>query len=297
MSATKVKRRRFSFSPYGFLCAAVAIYGLFVVYPIVETIILSFTSWNGYSPIKEFVGLRNYVMIFTKDPVFWVAIKNNVIWATLSILIPVGTALILAVVVDGLPRLSGLFRGAFFVPTVVPTVVVATIWSWIYNPMVGLLNTLLGSVGLEKWTHVWLGEPDTALYSVLAAGSWRYVGFCMVILLAGLRGIPDEIRDAARIDGASEWQFFRRITVPMLRDVITVLVVFSTIGSFRLFDLVYVMTWGGPNNASDVLATHMYTQAFRNNLMGYGAALSVLLLSMVTVVTVVQMRVLQRQQQ
>jgi raffinose/stachyose/melibiose transport system permease protein len=155
--------------------------------------------------------------------------------------------------------------------------VIGVIWNWIYNPLFGLLNTGLRNVGLGGLAYGWLGESETALYAVLLTAIWSYLGFCIVVLFSGLQKVDSELVDASRIDGANVWQRFRNIIVPQIRPVLTMVIVYTIIGGFNVFDVVWVMTAGGPNNASEVIATYTYEVAFRNSEYGYGATLSMVM--------------------
>jgi ABC-type sugar transport system permease subunit len=170
-----------------------------------------------------------------------------------------------------------LYRTAYFLPVVLSPVVIGIIWMWIYNPLFGLLNTALRGVGLDGLATGWLGESETALYAVLVTAIWSYVGFCVVVLFAGLQKVDPELVAAARIDGANARQRFRHVIVPQIRPVLTMVIVYTVIGGFNVFDVVWVMTEGGPNNATEVIATYTYEVAFRANDYGYGATLSMVM--------------------
>ncbi|MBI3962322.1 MAG: sugar ABC transporter permease [Deinococcus sp.] len=169
------------------------------------------------------------------------------------------------------------FRVSFFLPAVLSLVIVGIIWGWVYNPLFGLLNSTLRALGLESWTRGWLGEPGWALAAIILAGAWTYFGFCMVVFLAALQGVDRSLYEAAVIDGASRPQVFWHITLPSIRGVITLMMVNSLVGSFKVFDIVYVMTAGGPFHNTDVIGTYMYTRAFRQSLVGYSASMAVVL--------------------
>ena len=169
------------------------------------------------------------------------------------------------------------YRTLYFLPVVLSAVVIGIIWTWIYNPLFGLLNTALRAVGLDRWAIGWLGESETALYAVLVTAIWSYLGFCIVVLFAGLQKVDPELVAAARIDGANAQQRFRHVIVPQIRPVLTMVIVYTVIGGFNVFDVVWVMTQGGPNNATEVIATYTYEVAFRANEYGYGATLSMVM--------------------
>jgi raffinose/stachyose/melibiose transport system permease protein len=191
--------------------------------------------------------------------------------------VPIFLGLILAVMLWSGAKGALVYRTIYFLPMVLSPVVIGVIWNWIYNPLFGLLNTGLRNIGLGSLAYGWLGESETALYAVLLTAIWTYLGFCIVVLFSGLQKVDSELVDAARIDGANVWQRFKNIIVPQIRPVLTMVIVYTIIGGFNVFDVVWVMTAGGPNNASEVIATYTYEVAFRNSEYGYGATLSMVM--------------------
>jgi ABC-type sugar transport system permease subunit len=269
------RRRAQQLTGFWFVLPAFLFYCAFFVYPFLRTAYLSFTTWNGTgSPV--FTGLANYARLIADSEV-WSALLNNVIWVVLGTAAPIFLGLVLAVLLWSGARGALAFRTIYFLPMVLSPVVVGVIWSWIYNPLFGLLNAGLRSVGLGDWAIGWLGESGTALYAVLVTAIWSYLGFCIVVLYSGLQKVDGELVDAARIDGANAWQRFGNVLVPQLRPVLTMVIVYTVIGGFNVFDVVWVMTAGGPNNATEVIATYTYEVAFRSNEYGYGATLSVVM--------------------
>lgn len=259
-----------------FLGPAALIYIPFVVAPIFQTLFLSLFRWNGISAERQFVGAANFSMAFD-DPTFWTAIINNAIWVVASIAIPMSSGLVLAVLISKVKTGQRIYSGIFFTPVVLNLIVVGLVWGLIYNPLIGPLAGALRYIGLGQLAIGWLGDTTYATPAIIIAGNWTFFGFCAVIFLQGLRTIdPDQI-EAATLDGANGVQKFRFVTLPGLSNQITLLIVMSVIGSFKVFDIVYVMTKGGPNHSSEVIATYMYWQAFENGRQGYGAALAVLL--------------------
>jgi raffinose/stachyose/melibiose transport system permease protein len=266
-------------SAWAFLAPALVLYVVFLLYPMVSAFRLSFFEWNGFATTDpRFVGFANYVRLFTQDPVFWTAFRNTVVWVVLSLVVPTGLGLLLAVALNR--RLLGrnLMRSVFYIPAVLASIAVATMWTWIYNPMFGLLNQALTAVGLEGWIHEWLGDQSIALYSVFAAFVWQTTGFNMVLFLAGLQTVPPELVESARVDGASPLQVFRHVTLPALRPTTAVVLVLTTISSLKVFDLIVGMTGGGPAQSTQVLALWSYTQSFGNHDFGLGNAVATVLL-------------------
>ena len=261
---------------YLFILPALVLYAIFVLYPFLSTIHLSMTDWDGAQPVKRFIGLENYQHLF-QDRVMWQSLTQNLIWIAAGTLTPVVIGLVLATLVWSGVRGRIVFRTVFFMPVVLSTVVVGMIWKWIYHPMFGPINLILRAVGLESVARGWLGDLTWALYALLLAALWAYFGFCFVILLAALQNVDMELHDAAKIDGANAWQRFINVTVPQIRPVLTMLLAYTLVGGFNVFDIVYIMTKGGPANATEVLATYTYRMAFQQNQVGYGAALTMII--------------------
>jgi len=257
---------------YGFLLPAFLIYILFVLKPLMFTFYLSFVEWDGVAAIKRFVGWGNYSKMLRSD-IFWEALYHNVVWTGLMLAVPLLLGLVLAVILDRSKiRAKRVFMTIFFAPGVLALIMVGIIWGWIYNPQFGVLNTVLNLLGLNHLTRGWLGDPKWALVCIIGAGAWTYYGFCMVIYYAALQGIDQNLYEAAKIDGATELQCFIYITIPSLRTITTFLILISLINSFKVFDIVYTMTRGGPSTSSEVLATHTFVKAFEENQVGYGSA-------------------------
>ena len=260
---------------FWFVLPAFLVYLIFFGVPFVATIWLSFTEWNGVGK-PAFTGIDNYLRL-SGDSAMWAALGNNVIWVIVGTVAPVFIGLIIAVMLWSDARGSMTYRTVYFLPVVLSPVVIGIIWGWIYNPLFGLLNTGLRAVGLGNLAIGWLGESETALYAVLVTAIWSYLGFCIVVLFAGLQKVDPELVGAARVDGANARQRFRHVIVPQIRPVLTMVIVYTVIGGFNVFDVVWVMTSGGPNNASEVIATYTYEIAFRGNEYGYGATLSMVM--------------------
>lgn len=262
-----------------YLLPAVVLYGYFLVYPMLDAIRLSFFEWSGFRTEEPtFVGFENYVTMFTQDPVFWRAFGNSVVWVVLSLLVPMMISLVLALGLNRRMIGRNLLRSVFYLPAVFASITVAAMWRWLYNPTLGMVNQLLEAVGLEEWSQTWLGDPDIALYSVFVASVWQAVGFSMVLLLAGLQNVPEDLVEAARIDGANAWHVFRNVTIPALRPTFIVVIILTMINSLKVFDLIVGMTGGGPAQSTQVLALWSYTQSFANHNFGQGGAVAAVLL-------------------
>lgn len=277
--------------PYAFILPALIPYVIFLALPIVGSIVLSFFNWTGISFNNiEWAGLQNYVTL-AQDEVFWKAVTHNLYFILGGVVGFVSVALTLAVLLEQHLPFSSFFRGVFFIPTTTSLVVVGIVFMLILSPELGLVNPLLREMGLGQLARPWLGDPDTVMPVIIAVDIWKNFGLSMFLFVAGLKGIDAELYDAAKIDGATPWQTFWRVTMPVLWPVTGLVIVLTSIGSLKLFDLVYVMTAGGPNYASEVLTTFMYTQGFRYNKMGYGSAIAVVLLALTLILSLIQLRV------
>lgn len=278
---------------YLFLLPAAVLYALFMIYPFFQAIYLSFTSWNGATADKPWVGLDNYRQL-VDDSLLWDALKNNVIWVVIGTMGPLAVGFLLAVLLAGKPRGFTLFRTAFFLPQVLSSVIIGIVWGWIYNPLFGILNVGLDRIGLENVSRGWLGDPDWALYAVLAAAMWAETGFVFVVFLAGLQNVSKDLLEAATLDGANGWRRFWDVIVPQMANVVTVVAALLLIGGFSVFDLIFVMTGGGPANASEVIATYAYKEAFTQNHVGYASTLTLVMTAITLVASVVFIRFRER---
>jgi ABC-type sugar transport system permease subunit len=280
--------------PYAFILPALIPYVIFLALPIIGSILLSFFNWTGISFNNiEWAGLQNYITL-AQDEVFWQAISHNLYFILGGVIGIVSVALTLAVLLEQHLPFSSFFRGVFFIPTTTSLVVVGIVFMLILSPELGLVNPLLRQIGLGHLARPWLGDPGTVMPVIILVDVWKNFGLSMFLFVAGLKGIDAELYDAAKIDGATPWQTFWRVTMPVLWPVTALVIVLTSIGSLKLFDLVYVMTAGGPNYASEVLTTWMYTQGFRYNKMGYGSAMAVVLLLLTLVFSLIQLRLFSR---
>lgn len=262
-----------------YLAPALLLYAAFLVYPMIDSVRLSFFKWSGYATEpQEFVGLRNYIRLFTVDTVFWTALTNSLIWVLLSLAVPMVISLLLALALNQGLVGRNLFRSVFYLPAVFASITVAAMWRWIYAPSIGAVDQALTLMGLGHWSQPWLGDPSIALYSVFVAAIWQGIGFNMVLFLAGLQQVPQELVEASQLDGANAWQRFLAVTLPALRPTTVVVVILTIINSLKVFDLIVGMTGGGPAQATQVLALWSYTQSFSNHNFGMGGATATVLL-------------------
>ncbi|MCY7787215.1 sugar ABC transporter permease [Bacillus inaquosorum] len=276
--------------PYLFLVPAL-VFLLFVYIPIFENVFLSLFQWSSFSPEKTFIGLKNYVELF-HDPVFYQALTNNVLYAVTSIVCQVFGGLILAAVLEDklVRKWSPFFRTVFFLPVVISMTVIALLFDFIYNPETGLLNQLLQAIGLDQLTRAWLGDDSTAMLSVIFVSQWQSVGYIAMLYIVSIQKIPDELYEAARLDGAGKIQQFFHITVPQTKEMSFVAVVMTLTGAFTVFNEPYILTGGGPGNASEVLSTFLYKSAFTKDMMGYASAIATVVLIITLALSLMQMK-------
>ena len=283
----RAQRRREVIEAYLYLLPTFVGLILFSLGAIVVSVGISFTDWNVLQP-PHWVGLSNYVRLFS-TPLNWQVFGNTLYY--MGVIVPVGTALALGLALALNRGLRGIvvLRSLYFLPVISSTVAVSLVWGWLYNQQFGLINYLLSLVGITG--PAWLADTRTAMPAVIIMSIWKGLGYNMVIFLAGLQGIPQELYEAAAIDGAGAWARFRYVTLPLVSPTTFFVVVLSTIAAFQVFDQTYVMTGGGPAYSTTTLALFIYQNAFQWFHMGYAAALSYVLFAAVAVVTLVQFRV------
>lgn len=243
------------------------------VIPIFQSLGYSLVSWTGLN-IPTFVGLNNYKTIFT-DPLFYKGVGNALILAGASVFIQVPVALVLALVLARGVRGESIFRTIYFVPVIISSTIIAQLWQKIYNPQYGLLNTLLGDLGLESLRRQWLADTGIVLAAVLVPMIWQYIGYHMLLFYSAIKSVSPDLRDAALIDGANEVQLAVRVTIPLIMPMIRTSVIFALIGSLKSFDLIYILTRGGPLHATEVPTMMMYTEIFSVNRYGTGSAIAI----------------------
>lgn len=290
MNKARLKKQ---LTPYLLLLPAVLIMLVFVYLPVFQNFYFSLFRWSSIDPTMKFIDIQNYVRIFS-DKIVATALRNNVVYSIISVIFQVGLSLVLAAILEAKiirPSMATAFRNTLFMPAVLAITVVGITFQLIYSPNSGLINQLLNAVGLESLTRAWLGEETTAIYAIIAVSQWQWVGYDMILFVVAIQAIPEEMYEAASIDGASVLQKFWNITVPMVRETILVLTTITVIGGFKVFDIIWVMTAGGPNNSSQTLGSYLYRVGFRNDEMGYASALATLLFFITLILTFVQLRV------
>ena len=261
-----------------FLLPALILFCGVLIAPIGASAYFSLFDWKGIGP-KTFIGLANYKELFTSNSIgFMKALRNSLLLAALSVGLQLPLALALALALGKKIKGERAFLSVYFMPVLISTVVIGQLWLKIYNPDYGILNVFLRAVGLENWTRIWLGTKQTALGAVLVPTLWQYVGYHMLLLYAGVKSVPPELREAAMLDGASDGQVNRYIVLPYIKPIIRISVIFAVTGSLKSFDLIYVLTNGGPLHSTEVPSTLMISMLFLRNRYGMGSTIAVLLI-------------------
>ncbi len=294
-----------------FLAPALLFYGVLVVYPVGRAMVISLYDWSGFSRIMRFAGIGNFAML-AKDEVFWGALKNNAFYLIVPGIITLTLAVFFASVLARGIKGARVFRVTYFFPNVISLVVISLLWSFIYNPTIGLVNTFLSAPIVPSlsaagghlafhWIPLvahcqtaWL-DPNRMQPALVAPLVWSAVGFYMVLYIAAIQSIPEDIFDAARVDGSSGWQTFRNVIFPLVWETTKVAVVFLVIGGLKIFDLLWVLSYGSPINQNHTIATYMYRKAFVDGEMGYGTALSVVIFVLIFCATAVSLRLMKRE--
>ena len=273
---------------YLFLILPLLIYGVFFILPNVSSLVYSLFSWNGISEERTFVGLANFKKMFA-DRIFRTALINTVKYTVTLVLFQTLIGFLLALLVQKTNRINSAFRTIYFLPAIIAASTVGLIWGFIYDPNIGALNELLRILGLSSWRHAWLSDEKIVTYAIAAVHIWVGIGQSVVLFVAGLQNIPQDVLESAALDGATRWKQLVHITIPMLRPTTLIVLVLTTIGGFKSFDFVYVMTGGGATHSSEVLSTLLYKEAYAYSDFGYSAAISVALLVVVATITLIQM--------
>lgn len=277
-------------TPYLYVLPILVISGCFIYYCIGFSLFASFTDWDGIGAEMNFIGVENFVELF-QDQTFWTATRNNLVFLVATVTVQAGVGLLLAVVLkEKLPG-SNFFKAAFFLPIAMTPVIIAAIFRILLDANFGSLNTTLNDLGLGFMAQAWLGDPQWALVSVIVVNIFQWMGFSMVIYFSGLMSIPDELYEAAKLDGANFWQTLFRVTIPSLRPTTNVLIILGIVGSLKTFDIVMLLTGGGPGRSTEFLNTFLYKTGFEQFNGGYSAAIGVMILILAVALSVVQMKI------
>lgn len=274
-----------------FVLPALLIYIGIVLIPIGNTFYHSAFKWNILSD-KKFIGIDNFINLFTRDKIFLQGMKNTFVLMFSTLIIQTPLAILLAIALSGKIKGKRYFKTVFFLPNILSSVAVGLLWTFIYNPEFGIINRVLEAIGLGGLTQLWLSDKNTVLPSIIVVICWQFIGYHMILYLAAVENIPKEIKEAALIDGVNNKTMIWYITLPLIRHMIQIDTVLMATGSLRFFDLIYVMSNGGPNHASEVIASYMYYKSFRDMQYGYGSAVSVVLLVLCLLVTYILKKVL-----
>jgi raffinose/stachyose/melibiose transport system permease protein len=279
-------------APYLAVAPVIGLMLVFVYLPLLASVPYSLHDWSSLSPTWRYVGLDNFRNLFA-DPLFWQSLRGNVLYAVISLIFQAAFALMLAALLESQivsRRVSSFFRIAFFIPSILPITVIGILWQILYQPDVGLIDQLLTAAGLDTYAHAWLGEEKTVLPAVIAVSQWQWVGYLTVLFIVAIRGIPRELYEAAEIDGAQAWQKFWHVTVPGVSETTVLMSLITIFGAVKVFDIIWVMTAGGPNNASEVLGSYMYRSAFRDDRVGYASAIAIVMFALSSIVGGLQLR-------
>lgn len=286
----KRERTKALMKPYLMLLPGSILFLVFFIVPVITTFVYGFTDYDGFQKNMNFVGFKNYINLFTGDEYFWKSIKNNIVliicYNTFGLAVSLGLALLLNNI-----KGKNIFRTFFFMPVVMSTVAIGYTWSYMYASVNGVLNNIFQLFGLK--TVDFLGNYKIALFSVIFVDIWKGQGNNMILLLAGLQTISNDVYEAANIDGASKWQTIRYITIPLLRPQISLVILLTTIGCIKAFDLTYVMTKGGPFHSTELMTIRIFTEAFggSSHYYGYASAQATVLFVIVMFMSLIQMKV------
>ncbi|GFI15273.1 sn-glycerol-3-phosphate transport system permease protein UgpA [Lachnospiraceae bacterium] len=291
MSASTKKKKKFDTTAFAFIAPAFILFTLFIIVPTVSSVYYSFTSWDGISPNVKFIGLANYREIFTSDR-FGNAMKNTIILTVFISIFENAIALALALIVDNVRWGKNFFRSAFYIPVLISGIVSGFIWKIMYNYNFGTFNAVLSNLGLDGWKQDWLGNSALTLMMIGVVLIWKGAGYYMIIYLASLQSVSQDLIEAAQIDGASPWQRFRSITVPLISGAFTINFTLSLINGLKVFDQINVMTDGGPGFTSETLVYLLYKVGFNEGRQGFGTAVGIMLLFIIIVLNTIQQKFL-----
>jgi len=277
----------------GFTAPALVLFFMFIVWPMIRAVEFSFFRWKGFGPLVDFVGLKNYVSVLTND-VFIGALLNNLFVVVMSIVIQLPVGIAVALLLNRKMRFQGILRMIVFVPYVLAEVIAGVVWFQLLQPQYGVIDSILGMVGIQGPEQGFLGDPKYALWTVMVVLTWKYLGLAIILFLAGLQGVPAELDEAAQIDGATWWQTQRYVTLPLLGPTLRTWGFLSMVGSLQLFDMVWILTKGGPANSTMTMATFLINEGTRRSNYGIAGAASVILFVVALALALVYQRFILR---
>lgn len=274
-----------------FILPGLLLYLIFSLYPTLYGLYISFTDWNGVKTDYNFVGLNNYVKLLTDDTIFLKSVNNNLKFMLFVVFFQTLLSLIFALLLVKNKKINVAYRTLYFFPTILSSVSVAFIWSFMYDTNFGVIQVVLKWLGIIQGPG-WLSDPQLAIFSLAFVQVWAHTGQVMIVFIAGLHAIPEELYEVTNLEGATRWQTFKEVTWPLIAPATAIVVAYTTIQSFKAFDLIFAMTRGGPNYSTEILSTFIYNTAFGNYKFGYAAASSMLFMILIAIITIVQFKVL-----
>jgi raffinose/stachyose/melibiose transport system permease protein len=277
--------------PYLYILPALVLVVVFIYYPIIQNFYFSFFQMSSFSEHIRFISGNNYFKLFT-DNVFYIALKNNFLYAIFSLLFQVGLGLMLAIFLESkyIGKLGAFFRSVYFIPSLFSVTAVCMLWQFIYEPNMGLINSVVRFLGYNDFAFPWLANSKLAIFSIIAMSQWQYTGYTMLLLIVAIQKIPDELYESAEIDGANNLRKTLNITIPQIKEMLLVTCIITVIGSFKLFTEVYATTLGGPGNKTQVLGVYLYQNAFQYDKMGYAAAIAVIIFLITFLLSLLQIK-------
>ncbi|WP_255555896.1 carbohydrate ABC transporter permease [Tessaracoccus palaemonis] len=284
---------RMALEVIGFTAPALVLFFMFIVWPMIRAVEFSFFRWKGFGPLVDFVGLKNYVSVLTND-VFVGALLNNLFVVVMSIVIQLPVGIAVALLLNRKMRFQGILRMIVFVPYVLAEVIAGVVWFQLLQPQYGVIDSILGMVGIQGPEQGFLGDPKYAMWTVMVVLTWKYLGLAIILFLAGLQGVPAELDEAAQIDGATWWQTQRYVTLPLLGPTLRTWGFLSMVGSLQLFDMVWILTKGGPANSTMTMATFLINEGTRRSNYGIAGAASVILFVVALALALVYQRFILR---
>lgn len=275
--------------PYYYIIPGLLMVLFFVYVPVISNFVYSFFHLSSYSSGKVFVGLDNYIQLLTSD-IFPIMMKNNIMYAVISLIVQVGFGTIIALLLESklTGRLRNVYRNIYFLPALISLTAVGLLFTFVYSPDVGLLNSALRAIGLENLTQSWLGDSKTAIYCIIAMSQWQFTGYITLLMVVAIQNIPKDYLEAASIDGAGPVRRAINIMIPLVKEQLLVCSIITIIGAFKLFTEVYSTTSGGPGNSSQVLGVFLYQNAFLHDKMGLAAATGVLIFIITVTISIIQ---------